>query len=229
MVAKHPHWPSQQSQGRRSGKAASRSCGRVLNFIILYLAQSHTASGLLQVNMDPTLWDVLHEATHLTRPPLCVSLPPYVRLILTHADPHVMRERVTLLQSVVQAYNQLREGLLDVDEQLFQSKLQSVDNVSLSFLKTVKHFYSTLLPFSPLYPFAFHFFTRHPLLSPPFSPPSLLPFPLPSPPPSFLSTLLQPSLFPLSSPLSTLTSTSLPSPPLPFFSISFLSFLPHTI
>ncbi|KAL5499629.1 hypothetical protein EMCRGX_G011081 [Ephydatia muelleri] len=90
---------------------------------------SHSTDGLLRVNMDPTLWDVLHEATYLMAPPLCMSLPPHVRIVLSHADPRILRERVTLLQSVVQSYNQLREGLLEVDVQLFQSKLQSVDNL----------------------------------------------------------------------------------------------------
>ena len=96
-----------------------------------FITQSHSAEGLLQVNMDPTLWEVLHEATYLMSPPLCMSLPPHVCVVLSHADLRILRERVTMLQSVVQSYNQLREGLLDADVQLFQSKLQSVDNVGL--------------------------------------------------------------------------------------------------
>ena len=130
MATEYPHRTSQQSQGCCSGKPRCLFVAMELFYSVL-MAQSHSASGFLQVNMDPTLWDVLHEATHLARPPLCVSLPPNVRVILSHADPCILRGRVTMLQSVVQSYNELREGLLDVDVQLFQSKLQSIDNVGI--------------------------------------------------------------------------------------------------
>ena len=85
----------------------------------------------MEVNLDPTLCEVLHEASHLSRAPLRVSLPPAVRHVLRSVDTPELWERSNSLQAVVQMYHSVRDGLSDVDKLLFQHRLQLAENVSV--------------------------------------------------------------------------------------------------
>ena len=77
------------------------------------------------------LCEVLREARHLSRPPLGFHLPSAVRHLQRSVDPRELWERSSSLQAVVQTYNDLQDGLSDVDRLLFQHKLQQAENVSV--------------------------------------------------------------------------------------------------
>ena len=65
----------------------------------------------------------------LPQPPLNVRLPATVRHLLKTVNVRELGERYTNLGAMVREYNDLREGLSEVDMMLFQHKLQQVDNV----------------------------------------------------------------------------------------------------
>jgi len=77
------------------------------------------------------LCEVLREARHLSRPPLEIHLPSAVRHLQRSVDHRELWERSSSLQAVVQTYNDLQDGLSDVDRLLFQHKLQQAENVSV--------------------------------------------------------------------------------------------------
>ena len=82
------------------------------------------------MNLDPELHEVLAEAHTLSRPPLSVRLPPVVRTLVRSINVRELRDRQRGVVLLAQAYNALCESLSEVDTQLFQHKLQLVENVS---------------------------------------------------------------------------------------------------
>lgn len=109
----------------RGGRGFSHA---VLRFCCV--SQTRTPEGHLVVNLDPTLREVLQEIRYMTRPPLGVALPRAAQQLLKGMEGVALGGRSTSLGVVVQVYNELWAGLSEVDQLLFQHKLQQMDNVS---------------------------------------------------------------------------------------------------
>ena len=98
----------------------------------LFDLQTRDSSDRLIVNFDSQLSEVLAEIRHLKRSPLNIRLPSHLSRLAREVDPSELRHRRTSLEVVVQTYNEIRESLSQVEENLFLHKLQQTEQVCVT-------------------------------------------------------------------------------------------------
>ena len=112
--------------------------------------QTRDSSDRLIVNFDPQLSEVLSEIRHLKRSPLNIRLPSHLSRLAREVDPSELRHRRTSLEVVVQTYNEIRQGLSQVEENLFLHKLQQTEQVRVSGVDEFITFHLKILRLSHL-------------------------------------------------------------------------------